>query len=84
MWTSKDNIRRVVCNARKHVAVMSKDQLDAKIWFDKTDEHARANKKKDALWCLCVMSCILFEDELSHKKTRNDIISQIHHQFQAY
>lgn len=84
MRASKEEIRRVVRDARKYVPGMSSDLRNTDIWFEKAEAHAQSNERKQALWSLCVLSCLLFEDELRNKKKRNDIISQIHHQFQAY
>ena len=84
MRASKEEIRRVVRDARKYVPEMSSDLRNTDMWFEKAEAHALSNERKQALWCLCVLSCLLFENELRNKKKRNNIISQIHHQFQAY
>lgn len=82
MWAKKSYIRKTLATARKFAEKLS--DRDVKQWFDKTDAFAKANDRKEALWCLCVASALLFQKELKKKKERQDIISQIHHQFLAY
>ena len=84
MRASKEEIRKIIRDAMRYTPNMSADEHNKDMWFDKTETHAQAKKRKQALWCLCVLSCLIFGDELRNKKKRNDIISQIHHQFQAY
>ena len=87
MYVREKQVRLTLDRARKAYADLSAEEQvkdNAKRWFNETEQYALAGQKYQALWCLCMASCILFSEEIKRSKARKDIIIQIAHQFQAY
>ena len=84
MYAGKKQVRITLNKARDMYPKLREDEKDSKIWFKRTEDHALNGKKNQALWCLCVASCIIFHGDMERRKDRQDIIDQISHQFRAY
>jgi hemoglobin-like flavoprotein len=84
MRVGKKDVRITLEKAREFYPKLANNEKDVKIWFARTETHAKNKKKQQTLWCLCVASCILFNEEMKRRKARKDIIDQIAHQFLAY